>query len=173
MAQSTGLSGNWQFPRHHADLTLPFPGPSRCFPFWQELLSCYVINSTEDDDSGKKKCVPAMEDYYECLHHRKEVRRPVANQFAQLADPDYLLSRLPESRCCRPPTARRRPRSCKRIPLQPVKYGISDCSTRRTIPRRCWGRARAVPSTLPPQSYVYIRLLYGGRHRSGSEGGIE
>jgi len=51
-------------------------GPSRCFPFWQELLSCYVINGGEEDGSGKKKCVPAMEDYYECLHHRKEVRRP-------------------------------------------------------------------------------------------------
>jgi hypothetical protein len=35
-----------------------------------------VINSSDDDDSGKKKCVPAMEDYYECLHHRKEVRLP-------------------------------------------------------------------------------------------------
>ncbi|KAK4041691.1 NADH dehydrogenase iron-sulfur protein 5-B [Parachaetomium inaequale] len=50
-------------------------GPSRCFPFWQELLSCYVVNSSDDDDSGKKKCVPAMEDYYECLHHRKEAAR--------------------------------------------------------------------------------------------------
>ncbi|KXX75702.1 NADH dehydrogenase [ubiquinone] iron-sulfur protein 5-B [Madurella mycetomatis] len=50
-------------------------GPSRCFPFWQELLSCYVVNSTDDDASGRKKCVPAMEDYYECLHHRKEAAR--------------------------------------------------------------------------------------------------
>ncbi|KAK4242247.1 hypothetical protein C8A03DRAFT_40375 [Achaetomium macrosporum] len=50
-------------------------GPGRCFPFWQELLSCYVINTNEDDDSGKKKCVPVMEDFYECLHHRKEAAR--------------------------------------------------------------------------------------------------
>jgi NADH dehydrogenase (ubiquinone) Fe-S protein 5 len=50
------------------------PGPSRCFPFWQELLACYVVNTTNDDDSGKKKCLPALEDYYECLHHKKEVR---------------------------------------------------------------------------------------------------
>ncbi|KAI9758536.1 MAG: oxidation resistance protein 1 [Chaenotheca gracillima] len=49
-------------------------GPSRCFPFWQELLACYVVNTTSDDDSGKKKCAPMMEDYYECLHHKKEVR---------------------------------------------------------------------------------------------------
>jgi hypothetical protein len=51
-------------------------GPSRCFPFWQEVLACYVVNTTTDDDSGKKKCVPMLEDYYECLHHKKEVRGP-------------------------------------------------------------------------------------------------
>jgi hypothetical protein len=57
------------------DLTnnlLYFPGPSRCFPFWQELLGCYVVNGGEGE-AGKKKCVPALEDYYECLHHTKEV----------------------------------------------------------------------------------------------------
>lgn len=49
------------------------PGPSRCFTFWQEALGCYVVNAGEGE-SGKKKCLPALEDYYECLHHRKEVR---------------------------------------------------------------------------------------------------
>ncbi|MCJ1313228.1 hypothetical protein MMC25_006905 [Agyrium rufum] len=53
-------------------------GPSRCFPFWQELLACYVVNTTSDDVSGAKKCVPAMEDFFECLHHKKEAER-VAN----------------------------------------------------------------------------------------------
>jgi hypothetical protein len=48
-------------------------GPSRCFPFWQEVLACYVVNTTSDDDSGKRKCMPVLEDYYECLHHKKEV----------------------------------------------------------------------------------------------------
>ncbi|KAI4128317.1 MAG: hypothetical protein LQ341_006689, partial [Variospora aurantia] len=47
-------------------------GPSRCFPFWQELLACYVVNTNTDDVKGAKICVPALEDYYECLHHRKE-----------------------------------------------------------------------------------------------------
>jgi hypothetical protein len=47
-------------------------GPSRCFVFWQELLGCYVINAG-DGEVGKKKCIPALEDYYECLHHAKEV----------------------------------------------------------------------------------------------------
>lgn len=57
-------------------LTLCFPqGPSRCYPFWQEVLGCYVINAGEGE-TGKKKCVPALEDYYECLHHKKEVRLP-------------------------------------------------------------------------------------------------
>lgn len=50
-----------------------YQGPSRCFPFWQELLACYVVNTDTDDVSGQKKCLPALEDYYECLHHRKEV----------------------------------------------------------------------------------------------------
>lgn len=48
-------------------------GPSRCFPFWQEVLGCYVVNAG-DGETGKKKCLPALEDYHECLHHRKEVR---------------------------------------------------------------------------------------------------
>ena len=51
----------------------PLLGPSRCFPFWQEVLGCYVLNSG-DGESGKKKCLPILEDYYECLHHKKEVR---------------------------------------------------------------------------------------------------
>ncbi|KAI9794550.1 MAG: hypothetical protein M1816_004437 [Peltula sp. TS41687] len=57
-------------------------GVSRCFPFWQELLACYVVNTTGDDDSGKKKCQPALEDYYECLHHKKEEARTIALQRA-------------------------------------------------------------------------------------------
>lgn len=52
---------------------LSYPGPGRCFPFWQEVLACYVVNTNSEDDSGKKKCVPVLEDYYECLHHKKEV----------------------------------------------------------------------------------------------------
>lgn len=36
-------------------------------------MACYVVNTSADDDSGKKKCSPVLEDYYECLHHKKEV----------------------------------------------------------------------------------------------------
>lgn len=50
------------------------PGPGRCYAFWQEVLGCYVVNAGEGE-TGKKKCGPALEDYYECLHHKKEVRR--------------------------------------------------------------------------------------------------
>ncbi|KAK4453095.1 hypothetical protein QBC34DRAFT_396266 [Podospora aff. communis PSN243] len=57
-------------------------GPSRCFPFWQELLACYVVNTSSEDDSGKKKCAPALEDYYECLHHKKEAHRVMTLQAA-------------------------------------------------------------------------------------------
>jgi len=57
-------------------------GPSRCFPFWQEVLACYVSNTSPSDDSGKAKCAPALEDYYECLHHKKEAARTMAIQTA-------------------------------------------------------------------------------------------
>ncbi|KAL1902704.1 hypothetical protein Sste5346_001147 [Sporothrix stenoceras] len=50
-------------------------GPGRCFPFWQEMLACYVVNSSGEDEAGKKKCAPLLEDYYECLHHKKEAAR--------------------------------------------------------------------------------------------------
>jgi NADH dehydrogenase (ubiquinone) Fe-S protein 5 len=49
------------------------PGVGRCFPFWQEVLACYVVNASAEDNAGKKKCSPVLEDYYECLHHKKEV----------------------------------------------------------------------------------------------------
>ncbi|KAK8035311.1 NADH:ubiquinone oxidoreductase subunit [Apiospora rasikravindrae] len=52
-------------------------GPGRCFPFWQELLACYVVNTNADDNSGKAKCAPVLEDYYECLHHKKETNADV------------------------------------------------------------------------------------------------
>lgn len=57
-------------------------GPSRCFPFWQEVLACYVSNTNSEDDSGKVKCAPVLEDYYECLHHKKEAARTLALQAA-------------------------------------------------------------------------------------------
>lgn len=56
------------------------PGPGRCFPFWQELLGCYVVNSSEDDGKGKTNCSAALEDYYECMHHKKEVRQRLAGR---------------------------------------------------------------------------------------------
>jgi hypothetical protein len=35
-------------------------------------MACYAVSSEET--GGKKKCAPVLEDYYECLHHKKEVR---------------------------------------------------------------------------------------------------
>jgi len=60
-------------------------GPSRCFPFWQEVLACYVSNTSPEDDRGKVKCQPVLEDYYECLHHKKEVRFPASSPNQQPA----------------------------------------------------------------------------------------
>jgi len=71
-------AGQWRRfePQSMSEELTDAPGPSRCFPFWQELLACYVVNTSAEDDSGKKKCAPALEDYYECLHHKKEVGSP-------------------------------------------------------------------------------------------------
>jgi len=46
------------------------------------MLACYVVNTSSEDDSGKKKCAPMLEDYYECLHHRKEAAKVRALQAA-------------------------------------------------------------------------------------------
>ncbi|KAK7181233.1 NADH:ubiquinone oxidoreductase 11.5kD subunit [Paraphaeosphaeria sporulosa] len=59
-----------------------YPRPSRCFPFWQEVLACYVTNTSPESDAGKIKCQPVLEDYYECLHHKKEAARTLALQAA-------------------------------------------------------------------------------------------
>lgn len=75
-----------------ADHFSPATGPSRCFPFWQEVLACYVINTTSEDDSGKKKCGGALEDYYECLHHKKEVRPSEPHEVPGHTDAAYMLS---------------------------------------------------------------------------------
>ncbi|RMZ82206.1 hypothetical protein DV738_g1826, partial [Chaetothyriales sp. CBS 135597] len=47
-------------------------GVGRCFPFWQEYLSCYIINQNDPEARKKGVCLPRLEDYYECLHHKKE-----------------------------------------------------------------------------------------------------
>ena len=57
----------------HANIQASSTGPGRCFPFWQEVLACYMVNTSSEDVSGQAKCVPVLEDYYECLHHKKEV----------------------------------------------------------------------------------------------------
>ncbi|KLU88775.1 hypothetical protein MAPG_07759 [Magnaporthiopsis poae ATCC 64411] len=57
-------------------------GPSRCFPFWQEVMACYVVNTSAEDPQSRKKCGPILEDYYECLHHKKERARTQALQLA-------------------------------------------------------------------------------------------
>ncbi|KAF2091831.1 NADH:ubiquinone oxidoreductase 11.5kD subunit [Saccharata proteae CBS 121410] len=57
-------------------------GPSRCFPFWQEVMACYMINADENNPKAVGKCQPVLEDYYECLHHKKEHLKTLAMQAA-------------------------------------------------------------------------------------------
>lgn len=37
---------------------------------WQSFMECYSSNSTTDPS----QCTAKSADYYECLHHKKEVR---------------------------------------------------------------------------------------------------
>lgn len=71
------------------------------------MLACYVVNTNSEDSSGKKKCAPMLEDYYECLHHRKEVSPP----------PPEDLTRMDTKRLIHPGRPRARP--AIRIPQAP------------------------------------------------------
>jgi hypothetical protein len=42
-------------------------GRSRCFTLWQEFRKCYAQAECPED------CEPQLEDYNECLTHKKEV----------------------------------------------------------------------------------------------------
>jgi hypothetical protein len=72
------------------------------------MLACYVVNTNSEDGSGKKMCAPMLEDYYECLHHRKEVR------YFHLTTKPTALSDTDDST-----TGRSCPRSPIRIPQAP------------------------------------------------------
>jgi NADH dehydrogenase (ubiquinone) Fe-S protein 5 len=39
-------------------------------------MACYVINQNDAEARKQGVCAPRLEDYYECLHHKKEVRSP-------------------------------------------------------------------------------------------------
>lgn len=40
----------------------------RCFPFWRKIMEC-----RDNSLYPRKECAPFVEDYMECLHHKKEV----------------------------------------------------------------------------------------------------
>jgi hypothetical protein len=61
-------------PQYRISYTTAATGPNRCFPFWQEVLACYTVSLESSDPKAKHKCMPVLDDYYECLHHKKEVR---------------------------------------------------------------------------------------------------
>eukprot|EP00562_Extubocellulus_spinifer_P004931 CAMPEP_0178516034 /NCGR_PEP_ID=MMETSP0696-20121128/24883_1 /TAXON_ID=265572 /ORGANISM="Extubocellulus spinifer, Strain CCMP396" /LENGTH=80 /DNA_ID=CAMNT_0020146253 /DNA_START=6 /DNA_END=248 /DNA_ORIENTATION=+ len=43
-------------------------GIGRCYPFWAEYKEC--LKTEERNDGGI--CMPSREDYFECLHNRRE-----------------------------------------------------------------------------------------------------
>mmetsp|Transcript_8226 Transcript_8226/g.21201 ORF Transcript_8226/g.21201 Transcript_8226/m.21201 type:complete len:169 (-) Transcript_8226:303-809(-) len=59
------------------------PRVARCYPIWMDFYSCMV------ETDKPSKCIDLREDYFECLHHRKEV---------MLAAPFELKTSRPMSR---------------------------------------------------------------------------
>jgi NADH dehydrogenase (ubiquinone) Fe-S protein 5 len=49
-------------------------GKGRCFGEFQRYIECYTNASTEHPT----QCTPHAEDYFECLHHKKEKTRVAA-----------------------------------------------------------------------------------------------
>lgn len=45
-----------------------FTEKGRCFEFWQDFLKCHNTSIYPS-----KQCTAQAEDYFECLHHTKEV----------------------------------------------------------------------------------------------------
>eukprot|EP00118_Oscarella_pearsei_P002872 m.12001 g.12001 ORF g.12001 m.12001 type:complete len:109 (+) comp23759_c0_seq1:564-890(+) len=52
-------------------------GRGRCFPFWQDMLSCLHNRGGAE---GRTICQLEREDYLECLHHKKLSQRIIAIQ---------------------------------------------------------------------------------------------
>eukprot|EP00558_Chaetoceros_sp_UNC1202_P003673 CAMPEP_0197235130 /NCGR_PEP_ID=MMETSP1429-20130617/2636_1 /TAXON_ID=49237 /ORGANISM="Chaetoceros sp., Strain UNC1202" /LENGTH=78 /DNA_ID=CAMNT_0042693651 /DNA_START=51 /DNA_END=287 /DNA_ORIENTATION=+ len=44
-------------------------GIGRCYPFFAEFKECLMNDETSEKG---EVCMPHREDYFECLHHRKE-----------------------------------------------------------------------------------------------------
>ncbi|KAJ9664018.1 hypothetical protein H2198_000521 [Neophaeococcomyces mojaviensis] len=57
-------------------------GVGRCYPYWQEYMACYVMTKEDKVLREQGTCLPRLEDYYECLHHKKEYARAAAMQLA-------------------------------------------------------------------------------------------
>jgi NADH dehydrogenase (ubiquinone) Fe-S protein 5 len=36
-------------------------------------MACFIVNQNDNEARNRGVCAPRLEDYYECLHHRKEV----------------------------------------------------------------------------------------------------
>ncbi|KAI5853377.1 hypothetical protein BZA05DRAFT_395862 [Tricharina praecox] len=59
-------------------------GVGRCYPYWQDFLACYVINTSETSNENRWRCAPQKNDYYECLHHHKEIAKTKAIRAAYM-----------------------------------------------------------------------------------------
>jgi hypothetical protein len=132
-------------------------GPGRCFPFWQEMLACYVVNTNSEDGSGKKKCAPMLEDYYECLHHRKEV----LSALSITQPPRLVLTQTSTTGCSCPRSPIRIPQAPCRKPQRRRPLGRSNKESgldRRRPPRK--GHEGRCPASSRQDKLKLFKLLY-------------
>jgi NADH dehydrogenase (ubiquinone) Fe-S protein 5 len=54
-------------------------------------MSCYVINQNDVEARAKGVCAPRLEDYYECLHHKKEVKTPLVAIYLLYRSSQYTV----------------------------------------------------------------------------------
>lgn len=46
-----------------------YGGPNRCFSLWQQYMICHM------NTARPEQCAAENADYFECLHHKKEIAR--------------------------------------------------------------------------------------------------
>ena len=57
-------------------------GHGRCYPFWQDFAQCQA------NAQGVTPCVKEADDYFECLHHKKQILRmtKLADQYQKYVE---------------------------------------------------------------------------------------
>ncbi len=87
-------------------------------------MACYVINQNKPEARNRGECAPRLEDYYECLHHKKEVW-PIRLSTCKTSA-NHLCRSEHEHRRYRTLYVKQSPHAHERTLLSQVRYEASD-----------------------------------------------